>query len=76
MCLVMYTKGGCLFFGLSAMNSLRSNLRASRKPRLISSSLYLLSVNLNLSGDGCRLSGSSFVQIVLIHGSFYESVEY
>ena len=51
--LVVYSKGGCLFCGLFAMNSLRSNLRASGKPRLISSSLYPLSVNfdLNLSMD-------------------------
>ena len=68
----MYTKGGCLFFGLSAMNSFRSNLRASRKPRLISSSLYTLSIKSNLSRDASRLSGSNFVRILEIHGSFYE----
>ena len=47
---MMYTKGCCLFFGLSAMSSLHSNLRASRKLRLICSSLYPLAFNLNLSG--------------------------
>ena len=42
------------------MSSLCSSLRVSRKLRLISSNLYLLSVNLNLSRDASRLSGSSF----------------
>ena len=65
-----------MFFGLSAMSSLRSNLRAFRKPRLIFSSLYPLSVNLNLSRDASRLSGSNFVRILEIHGSFYESLVY
>ena len=62
------------------MSSLRSNLRALkmglRKPRLISSSLHPLSVNLNLSRNASRLSWSSFVRILEIHGSFCESMEY
>ena len=70
------TKGVCLFCDLSAMSSLRSNLRAFRKPRLIFSSLYPLPVNLNLSRDASRLSGSNFVRILEIHCSIYESVEH
>ena len=69
------TKGVCLFFGLSAMSSLRSNLRAFRKPHLIFSCLCTLSVKSNLSRDVSRLSGSNFVRILEIHGSFYESVK-
>ena len=74
---MMYTKGIGLFFGLSA-EVFAFELRAFRKPLIVSSSLYLLSVNLNLSGDASTLSGSSFVQIVEneIHDSFYESSEY
>ena len=74
----MYTKGVGLFFGLSAMSSLRSNLRASRELPLISSGLYPLSLNLglNLSRDAFRFSWSNFVGIIEIHGSFHESVEY
>ena len=49
-----------MFFGFSAMSSLCSSLRVSRKLRLISSNLYLLSINVNLSRDASRLSGSSF----------------
>ena len=74
--LVMYTNGICLFFGLSAISSLRSNLKASRKLRLISSSLYPLSADLNLSRDASMLSGYSFARILEIHGSFYECREY
>ena len=66
-------QGVCLFFGLSAMSTLRSDLRASRKPRLISSSLYPLSVKWILSRDASMLSGSTFVWILEIQGSFYES---
>ena len=69
-------QGVCSFFGLSAVSSLRSNLRTSRKPRLISSSLCPLSVKLNLSRDASRLSGFNFVRILEIHVSFYESFEY
>ena len=73
-----YTKGICLVFGLCVMSSLHLNLRASGKLCLIFSGLYPLSfsVNLNLSRDASRLSGTNFVQILGTHGSIYESVEY
>ena len=70
------SKGDCLFFGHSAMSSLRSNLRASRELRLIFSSLYPLLVILNFSRDASRLSWPNFVRILVIQGPFYESVQY
>ena len=72
---MMYTKGIGLFFGLSA-EVFAFELRAFRKPLIVSSSLYFLSVKSDLSRDVSGLSGSNFVRSLEIHGSFYEFLEY